>query len=324
MKKINLFDPMPEKVCLVGLGASALDFMQHMVAQELKLEFDQIWTLNMGCRIFRHDVLWVMDDLRMQAKNYPFYGQFLARHDRPIITSQDYPEFPMSVRYPIEKVVDAVGDDLFTNTVCYVIAFAMVGGVKDLTLYGCDFFYPNIDVREEGGGNASYFLGLARHFGMDFHIPQASTLLSSYLAREGNDGHLHRTLYGYAKQPLFATGGLESGPRQPTTRSRSAQVRESEGDGLGAVEGSEPLPQVKPRRKPAALHSEGQSVPGAVRGSPVRKAAGVVLAKSVPVLPAGPDGGWMDAPPTDINRKPAASSQQDSASGKAKRKMAVP
>ena len=259
-REVQILDPMPRKVCIVALGASALEYMQSMVGQELQAEFDQVWTLNMGLRIFRHDVLWVMDDLRLQAKNYPAYGRLLAQHDRPIITSTSYPEFPMSVRFPIEQVTEALGDDYFTNTVCYAVALAMVGGVKELTLYGADFWYPKSDAREEGGMNCAYFLGLARHFGMTFHIPQASTLLSSYLARQGKDGNLHRMLYGYAKQPLFATGGLPDGPRPAVTRSTGPQVRAHTGHILGEAEGSESVPTAQSPGPSAALRAAGQGI----------------------------------------------------------------
>src|SRR5262245_34629563 len=145
--------PVPKRACIIALGTSALEYMQQMVGSELKMEFDQIWTVNMGCRIYRHDVLWVMDDLRRLAHDFPAYGQVLAQHDKPIITSEAYPEFPQAIRYPVEEVTDALGDDYLSNTVCFTVAWAMVSGVKDLWLFGCDFWYPNISVREEGGMN---------------------------------------------------------------------------------------------------------------------------------------------------------------------------
>jgi hypothetical protein len=190
----------PRKVALLGLGVSIAEYNDEIVTNKGKDPFDEVWGVNMGCDLYRHDKLFVMDDLRVQARKFPTYGQRLARHDRPIITSAAYPEYPMSVRFPIEEAIKTVGDDFFTNTVCYALAYAMMTQVKDLYIYGCDFWYPNCDLREEGAMNAAYFLGMMRSFGINFHLPQSTTLLSAHRYREGG-----RPLYGYAVQPFAKT-----------------------------------------------------------------------------------------------------------------------
>jgi len=196
----------PERVALLGLGASRMAYGEHICATSCASTWDEVWTVNFGGRVYRHDKLWVFDDLRRQAQAMPAYGYFLATHDRPIITSTPYPEFPMSVRFPIEEVVQKIGDDFLNSTVAYAIAWAMVSGVKELWLYGCDFHYPNQDRKEEGGQCAAYLLGLARHFGMTFKLPNMSTLLAAYQAKPIK-GQLVRPLYGYIQHPLLSADG---------------------------------------------------------------------------------------------------------------------
>ena len=193
----------PKTVALLGLGVSRSAFEDHVCCGPNGPEdFDEIWTVNYGHWIWRHDKAWVMDDLRGQAQRLPHYGRSLARHDVPIITSTVYPEFPMSVACPTKDIIEHLGDDWLNSTVAYALGYAMMTGVKDLYLYGCDFHYPNQTRAEEGGQNAAYLLGMARHFGMSYHLPPETTLLGAYHAKPVGE-KMCRPLYGYAKQPFI-------------------------------------------------------------------------------------------------------------------------
>ncbi len=192
----------PKSVTLLGLGISRMAWGDSLVQSALADRRDEVWVVNYGMAIFRHDKVFLMDDMRYQAERLPAYGKVMREHDRPIITSTPYPEFPMSVRYPIEEIVKQIGDDLLNNTVPYAIAYAMCSGVKDIWLYGCDYHYPNSTQREEGGQAAAYLLGMGRHFGMTFHLPEQTTFMGAYTAKNV-DGQARRPLYGYIKQPFI-------------------------------------------------------------------------------------------------------------------------
>lgn len=248
----------PAVVCLIGLGVSRLSYGDDYMNSQCNLRFDEVWTVNYGGRIYCHDKLWVMDDMRDIAQRERLYGDFLKSHDRPIITTKAYREFPMAVEYPIKDVVEKVGDDFFSSTVSYAIAWAMVNGVKELYLYGCDFHYPNQGVRELGGQGSAYLLGLARHFGMTFRIPPSTTFMDGRSAKpvKGPDGktYLRRTLYGYKEQPFIprvdeVDNDRESRPFRPKEVSAdgsraegSARLREGEGQGAVAADQGAALP----------------------------------------------------------------------------------
>lgn len=243
----------PKSVALMGLGTSHSALVEQVCGLGCKLPWEEVWAVNFGISVFRHDKLWVMDDLREQAARLPEYGDLLRRHDKPIITSASYPEYPMSVDYPLQEVVDKLGDDFLNSTVAYAVAWAMVTGVKELWLFGCDFHYPNQTRAEEGGQCCAYLLGLSRHFGMTFRIPPTTTLLGAYHAKpvqnEDKTWSLRRPLYGYAKQPYIPQEVLDASAGSPQAAAGgSPQVAEdSRHDRPVPGDGDAPGPAVHQR-----------------------------------------------------------------------------
>lgn len=190
----------PDNVAIVCLGRSSQSYIVESASFEGKHVFDEVWTLNRGFRGYHHDKLFVMDDLRWLEKHKSKkYADFLKKHDKPIITSTVYPEYPMSIAYPFGEVFEDLGnDDIFShNTVSYMVAYAMYIRVKCITVYGADFIYPNGNFAESGGQAVAYLLGMCRHFGIHHRIPQQSTLLYSHSVKQHPDGSIRRARYGY-------------------------------------------------------------------------------------------------------------------------------
>jgi len=195
-----------ESVALVSLGfskAAYLDQCLESCYQDNGAMWDEVWTVNAGLKAFNHDKVFIMDDLRVQARRYPKYAELLKRHNKPIITSTAYKEFPTSEAYPIKEVVDLVGEDAwFPNTVVYAIGYAMLSGVKSLHLYGADFQYMNLTHREEGAQAAAYLIGMAKKMGMRTVLSPDTSLLSASNIKVV-EGRNYRPLYGYIKHPLI-------------------------------------------------------------------------------------------------------------------------
>lgn len=192
----------PEKVALVALGGSMNDHVrEQMMTARMKQPYDEIWTLNRGIAGFHHHKLFMMDDMRWLAKRDPHYGGFMKRHKYPIITSTVYPEFPTAVPYPYVAVHEKIGDDIFNvNTVAYMVAYAIYSGVKELSIYGADFFYPNGSTAESGGQAVAFLLGLGRFFGMQFRLPASTTLLYANKVKQLAPGRVGRPPYGYHRR----------------------------------------------------------------------------------------------------------------------------
>lgn len=207
----------PKKVAIVGLGSSCGDFIREMIGRGSAMDgdpYDEVWCVNRGLRAIAHDKLFVMDDLRWIEKKDKHYAGWLKKHDKPIITSTPYADFPMAIAYPLHEVMDTIKDDIFTvNTIAYMTAYAMhIKSVEELAFYGCDFFYPDGNKSEEGGQAIAYLLGMATGMGMirreigiepvgmKHKIPNSSTLLYANKARPGPGGVVFRPPYGYHRK----------------------------------------------------------------------------------------------------------------------------
>ena len=196
-------DTRPEKVAIVALGRSSGSFIQEMMqTRNMKAPFDEVWTVNRGFRGMVHDKLFVMDDLKwLEEIRDPVYAEFLKRHDKPIITSTRYDDYPTSVEYPIDDVLGAIQDDVFcVNTVAYMVAYALSIRVKHISIYGADFSYPNGNFAESGGQAVAYLLGMSGKFGAQFELPQSTTLLYAHQTETGKDGLPRRKRYGWHRR----------------------------------------------------------------------------------------------------------------------------
>jgi hypothetical protein len=190
----------PKRVAIVALGPSAQGYMRRSMSnQGVEDPYDEVWTLNRGFAGFHHDKLFCMDDLRWIDKHRnKAYATFLKNHDRPIITSTVYPEFPNAVPFPLYECIKFHDDDIFAvNTVSYMIAYALYIGVKELALYGADFIYRNGTVVEEGGLAVAYMLGRCKSHDCIHTLTNETTMLYANQVKAREDGSIGRTPYGY-------------------------------------------------------------------------------------------------------------------------------
>jgi hypothetical protein len=142
-----------------------------------------------------------MDDLKWLEKKRTDYAGWLRNHNKPIITSFAYSDYPMSVPYPLHQVGDFLQDDIFTaNSVAYMVAYAMYIGVQDMVIYGADFCYPNGNFAEKGGQAVAYLLGRCKERGIRFRLPPTSTMLYANEVNVGQEGLGKRTFYGYHRR----------------------------------------------------------------------------------------------------------------------------
>ena len=186
----------------MALGMSAQTFVQEYMSTKLmKTPYDEIWGLNRGFRGYPHDKLFVMDDLRWLERKDKTYTKFLRQHDKPIITCFNYPDYPMSIAYPLHEVASTIGDDVFAvNTVAYMVAYAIHIGVEEFAIFGADFSYPDGSTAESGGQAVAYLLGMAKERGMRHILPQTTTLLYANKVQVGPAGQTFREPYGYHRR----------------------------------------------------------------------------------------------------------------------------
>lgn len=206
-------DPMstrPRTVALVALGPSGRDYVHAVGCKKDFLVPDEVWLINSLAGVYHADKVFIMDDLQEISSRYPAWGQKLRTEETPIVTCRAFPEFPSAVEYPLDDVMRTVKTDWFSNSVAYAIAYAIHIQVKDLYIFGADFVYPGSAAVEPGADCCAYMLGVATMKGVNYKIPQSSTLMDSNLCRV-RDGALRRPLYGYDYNPGRMAERVRSG-----------------------------------------------------------------------------------------------------------------
>ena len=97
--------------------------------------------------------------------------------------------------------METIEDDLFTvNTVAYMVAYAIHIRVKQVSIYGADFYYPDGNKSESGGQAVAYLCGMMRQFGMIHRLPGNTNLLYANKVQVFPDGRQGREFYGYHRK----------------------------------------------------------------------------------------------------------------------------
>ena len=181
----------PKRVALIALGSSSTGWDHNQLHKGNKPigDFDEVWTINRGLRLWRHDFGFVMDDLWRERAEDPEYGKFLQHHEEPYVTSVAYDDFP-AVEYPLTEIAQMLAPArvYLTNSVPMAIAYAEFIGVEELAVIGADYTLPTGQVVEDGRSNVEYMLGRWEAQGRKLIVPGHSTLLG---------GRQRDYIYGY-------------------------------------------------------------------------------------------------------------------------------
>jgi len=148
---------------------------------------DQTWVINAYGSILAHDLLFHMDDVRVQMiraqaepdSNIAAMLAWLKIHPEPIVTSRAHPDFPSLVEFPLQEVVNEFPNAYFNSTAAYAVAYAIYKKATKLTLFGMDFTYPDAHDAERGRACVEFWLGVATQRGIDLSVPKTSTLLDA-------------------------------------------------------------------------------------------------------------------------------------------------
>ena len=114
----------------------------------------------------------------------------------PIMTSVAYTDFPQTVAYPVEAILNRFGRPYFGDSVCYTIAWAIHIGVSRITFAGCDY----VRVRPAERASVEYWIGRAEQAGIKIDIARGSSLLQPG-PLDGRNRHVP-AMYGYTQWKL--------------------------------------------------------------------------------------------------------------------------
>lgn len=178
----------PRHVAILGLGPS-LDAYVDMVKRlgNRRNLADEVWGINALGDVLNCDRIFHMDDVRVQEaraaakpdSNIAAMIGWMKKHPGPIYTSIPHPDYPGTVAYPLQDVINSCGMAYFNSTCAYAVAYAVHIGVKEISLWGCDFTYPNAHQAEKGRACVEFHLGIAKARGIAIGFPIQSTIMDA-------------------------------------------------------------------------------------------------------------------------------------------------
>lgn len=186
-------------VVILGLGPSLDQYLEITKRLGGRSKFcDQVWAINALGDVFACDLVFHMDDVRIQEiraaaapdSNIAAMLPWLKTSNVPVVTSRSHPDYPALVEFPLEDVLNNLGYDYFNGTAAYAVAFAIHIGVEKISLFGIDYTLPNQHQAEKGRACVEYWLGKAQERGIKITVPKCSTLLDACHTRP-------ERLYGY-------------------------------------------------------------------------------------------------------------------------------
>lgn len=154
---------------------------------------DPSWTLASHCsarEFCEREPDWYFDMhrpecFRTEGKTWnDGYWTWLQRLQVPIFMQEEWPEIPMAVRYPIERILQEFRA-YFTNHAAYMVALAMTEGVRTIGLFGCQYGADTEYSTQRG--SLEYWLGRFEQWGGEIVLPVKYNTLLGYPS----------TLYGY-------------------------------------------------------------------------------------------------------------------------------
>lgn len=183
----------PAHVAIVGLGGTCeayLSLVKRLGGR--KPFFDQVWGINALGDALRCDLVFHMDDVRIQeirarAKpegNIAAMLAWLKTYRGPVMTSRKVKGYPGLVEFPLQDVLNATGWAYFNNTAAYAVAYAVYLDVKRISLFGIDFSYANSHDAEKGRACVEFWLGIAAQRGIAISIAQKSALMDMCVPKD--------------------------------------------------------------------------------------------------------------------------------------------
>jgi hypothetical protein len=166
--------PPRKKVAIVGFSSSS----RHL-APWTDPEFE-IWGMNQAYEHFeRRPDRWFeihMADAQPDPGT-PTYHSDLATMCCPIYMLDVEPQIPMSVKFPLTRVLSIADRGYFTSTAAYMVALAISEGFEEIAAYGIDCTVgTEYEVQKPC---LEWWLGIAMGRGIKVTIPTTSALLKA-------------------------------------------------------------------------------------------------------------------------------------------------
>lgn len=187
----RVWKPHPlKRVTILGMGPSGMDWISSGYDQHHRHTDpgDEIWAINAAAFVYRHHVSFNIHDFTWNggapdtAADHRRYVKIYKDHPLPVVTVRALEELPCTLEYPMTEVVEEFKSSYFANSVTYAIAAAILCGVEEIQLLGCDYNYKTQERQnpyEHGRCNVEYFMGIAHARGIKIGVAPRSYLMDT-------------------------------------------------------------------------------------------------------------------------------------------------
>lgn len=182
----------PEKVMICGTG-EGWQLIPKVTEKTVYCLNDYIHVEKYGIRPDMLFILDILDEKPQVVSGQDNLGVVIQRINSlgvPLVAPYRYEEIPLSQAFPIEECVKEFGQPYFSNTIAYMIAYALLKGVKEIEFYGVNQAGSHEYAEEKGG--VEYWIGIAVGRGVKVTINGKDSQLLMYKGRYGRG-----LLYGY-------------------------------------------------------------------------------------------------------------------------------
>ncbi len=182
----------PDKIAILGSGSG----WEHFPIQSDHTVYalnDYVYQERYG---IKPDVLFIMDVLDekpLVVSGVSNLGDVIQRINAmkiPFVAPYEYAEIPLSEAFPLKQCVKEFGIPYLTNTIAYMIFYAMLKGAKEIDIYGVNQASSSEYFYEKSG--VEYAIGVAVGRGIKVTINGDKSELLRNKARFGGG-----LLYGY-------------------------------------------------------------------------------------------------------------------------------
>lgn len=178
----------PRHVTILGLGPSLDQYTNICKRLGGRHKYsDETWCINSLGNVIACDRIFHMDDVRIQElraaerpeSNIAVMLEWLKTITIPVVTSRPHPDYPALEPFPLIEVLNDFKYGYFNSTAAYAVAYAIWLGVEQISLFGCDYTYPNAHDAEKGRACVEFWLGMAAERSIRITVPKNTTLLDA-------------------------------------------------------------------------------------------------------------------------------------------------
>jgi hypothetical protein len=162
------------KVAIVGFAPSTRDLAPY------GSEDFEVWVLNEWHTFIKdanNITRWFELHQRetvLESFRDPNYITKLKESTIPIYMVDKFDDIPMSVKYPLDELIEKLGTRYFTNSISYMLAMAISEGYEEIHMYGVDMAQD--DEYKIERPSVEFFVGYAIAKGIKFYIPPQSDI----------------------------------------------------------------------------------------------------------------------------------------------------